>query len=56
VPGGSYTGPGGLKELRGHPAAASRSAAASDMRVAGQLWELSERLTGVSFGLAAAGA
>ena len=56
VPGGSYTGPGGLKELRGHPAAASRSAAASDMRAAGQLWELSEQLTGVSFGLAAAGA
>ena len=56
VPGGSYTGPGGLKELRGHPAAASRSAAASDMRVAEQLWELSEQLTGVSFGLATAGA
>ena len=56
VPGGSYTGPGGLKELRGHPAAASRSAAASDMRAAGQLWELSEQLTGVSFGLATAGA
>jgi NAD(P)-dependent dehydrogenase (short-subunit alcohol dehydrogenase family) len=51
LPGGSYTGPGGFQELRGHPAPASRSAAASDPQSAERLWELSEQLTGVTFPL-----
>jgi NAD(P)-dependent dehydrogenase (short-subunit alcohol dehydrogenase family) len=51
LPGASYTGPGGLAELRGHPAPASRSAAASDPFSAERLWERSEQLTGVPFAL-----
>jgi NAD(P)-dependent dehydrogenase (short-subunit alcohol dehydrogenase family) len=49
LPGASYTGPGGYQELRGHPKAAGRSVAAADTESAARLWELSERLTGVSF-------
>lgn len=51
LPGASYTGPGGFLELRGHPAPASRSAAAGDAQSAERLWELSEQLTGVTFPL-----
>jgi len=49
LPGGSYTGPAGFKEWRGHPAPASRSAAASDGEGARRLWEISETLTGATF-------
>jgi NAD(P)-dependent dehydrogenase (short-subunit alcohol dehydrogenase family) len=52
LPGASYTGPGSLGELRGHPAPASRSRAASDPHSAERLWERSEQLTGVTFPLA----
>jgi NAD(P)-dependent dehydrogenase (short-subunit alcohol dehydrogenase family) len=51
VAGGSYTGPGGLQEQRGHPAPASRTAAAKDADVARRLWDLSEQLTGVTYPL-----
>jgi NAD(P)-dependent dehydrogenase (short-subunit alcohol dehydrogenase family) len=51
LPGASYTGPGGLQEIRGHPAAAGRSIAACDSDVARRLWEVSEDLTGVTFPL-----
>ncbi len=51
LPGGGYYGPGGFRELRGHPAAAGRSLAARDPETARGLWELSEELTGVPFGL-----
>jgi NAD(P)-dependent dehydrogenase (short-subunit alcohol dehydrogenase family) len=54
--GGSYTGPGGWQEMRGHPAAAGRSVAATDEDVARRLWEVSEELTGVSFPLVPAAA
>ncbi|HUR86578.1 MAG TPA: oxidoreductase [Solirubrobacteraceae bacterium] len=53
LPGGSYVGPRGFQELRGHPAIAGRTAAARDPQTARALWELSEELTGVTFGLAA---
>jgi NAD(P)-dependent dehydrogenase (short-subunit alcohol dehydrogenase family) len=56
LPGASYTGPGGFGEMRGHPAAARRSAAARDEVAAELLWDLSEELTGVSFPLALAAA
>jgi NAD(P)-dependent dehydrogenase (short-subunit alcohol dehydrogenase family) len=51
LPGASYTGPRGLQELRGHPAAAGRAVTACDSDVARRLWEVSEELTGVTFGL-----
>jgi len=56
LPGASYTGPGGPQELRGHPRAAGRSIAAGDKEVAQRLWEVSERLTGVTFGRPPGGA
>jgi len=47
--GASYTGPSGFKEWRGHPAPATRSAAATDTESAKRLWDISEELTGVTF-------
>ncbi len=55
LPGGSYVGPDGFQEQRGHPTLVGRSGRASDPDVAKRLWELSEELTGVSFPLAGAG-
>jgi NAD(P)-dependent dehydrogenase (short-subunit alcohol dehydrogenase family) len=55
IPGGSYVGPDGLGEARGHPTLVGRSRAASDEETARALWTRSEELTGVSFPLAAAG-
>ncbi|MFJ1708473.1 oxidoreductase [Kitasatospora sp. NPDC088346] len=49
LPGGSYTGPGGRGELRGHPAPARLSPHARDDRRARRLWEVSEKLTAVGF-------
>ena len=51
LPGASYVGPGGRGEMRGYPALVGRTAAASDVGMAGQLWEASELLTGVRFPL-----
>jgi NAD(P)-dependent dehydrogenase (short-subunit alcohol dehydrogenase family) len=48
VPGGSYAGPSGTL-MRGTPTLAGRSAAASDPRLAQQLWTASAQLTGVDF-------
>jgi NAD(P)-dependent dehydrogenase (short-subunit alcohol dehydrogenase family) len=53
VPGNSFAGPGGLMEQRGPAKLVGRTKAAEDMAVAGRLWEASEQLTGVAFGLAA---
>jgi NAD(P)-dependent dehydrogenase (short-subunit alcohol dehydrogenase family) len=55
LPGGSYVGPDGFKEGRGHPTLVGRSAAASDPATARALWERSEQLTGTHFPLAPAG-
>jgi len=49
IPGGSYVGPDGPAETRGHPTLVTPNSAARDEDVARGLWELSERLTGVSF-------
>ena len=51
IPAGSYVGPSGPGELRGHPGLVERSAAASDGETARKLWTLSEELTGVTFRL-----
>jgi NAD(P)-dependent dehydrogenase (short-subunit alcohol dehydrogenase family) len=55
IPGGSYVGPDGIGEQRGHPTLVGRSGAASDAESARRLWERSEELTGVRFPLAGAG-
>ena len=56
IPGGSYVGPDGFAEQRGHPRLVGRSKAASDEETARRLWELSEELTGTSFPLTPAAA
>jgi hypothetical protein len=49
VAGGQYFGPGGLFGMRGHPEQASFVRRARDPQTARQLWEVSEKLTGVHF-------
>jgi NAD(P)-dependent dehydrogenase (short-subunit alcohol dehydrogenase family) len=45
--GGTYVGPDGIGEFRGHPRPVSPSRAARDEVVAARLWAVSEELTGV---------
>jgi NAD(P)-dependent dehydrogenase (short-subunit alcohol dehydrogenase family) len=47
--GGTYVGPGGFMEQRGHPEPVEASKAAHDEDAARRLWEVSEGLTGVTF-------
>jgi NAD(P)-dependent dehydrogenase (short-subunit alcohol dehydrogenase family) len=54
LPGGSYVGPDGFYQLRGHPTLVDSSAASKDPGAAAALWDLSEQLTGAAFDLAAA--
>jgi NAD(P)-dependent dehydrogenase (short-subunit alcohol dehydrogenase family) len=49
--GGSYVGPGGLLQMRGHPRLVGSSVASKDAEIARRLWDESERLTGVTFAL-----
>jgi NAD(P)-dependent dehydrogenase (short-subunit alcohol dehydrogenase family) len=51
VVGGRYYGPTGFGQMGGPPGPVKPSARALDPDVAAQLWETSERLTGVRFGL-----
>jgi NAD(P)-dependent dehydrogenase (short-subunit alcohol dehydrogenase family) len=53
LPGDTFVGPDGFMEQRGHPKVVGRTKAAQDAETARGLWTLSERLTGVGFGLAA---
>jgi NAD(P)-dependent dehydrogenase (short-subunit alcohol dehydrogenase family) len=54
VEGGSYVGPDGIGEFRGHPKLTKPSGSARDERVAERLWEVAEELTSVRFELGAA--
>ena len=56
VEGGTYIGPDGIGEFRGHPHVASPTRAARDEETGRRLWEVSEELTGVRFALAAGAA
>ena len=49
LPGGSYVGPDGFQETRGHPTLVGRSAAATDLDSAAALWTASEELTATTF-------
>jgi NAD(P)-dependent dehydrogenase (short-subunit alcohol dehydrogenase family) len=51
LPGGSYVGPDGPFELHGHPKLVSSSAASRNPESAHRLWEVSEELTAVRYGL-----
>ncbi len=54
IPGGSFAGPSRMGGQRGPAQLCGRSKAAFDDGTARRLWDVSEQLTGVSFGLAAA--
>jgi NAD(P)-dependent dehydrogenase (short-subunit alcohol dehydrogenase family) len=49
LPSGTYVGPDGIFEGRGHPKLVSASTAAHDEATARRLWEVSEELTGVHY-------
>jgi NAD(P)-dependent dehydrogenase (short-subunit alcohol dehydrogenase family) len=49
VPPGSYWGPDGLFEQRGHPRPVGRTKRAADDADARRLWGVSEELTGVTY-------
>jgi NAD(P)-dependent dehydrogenase (short-subunit alcohol dehydrogenase family) len=49
VKGGDYFGPGGLGEIFGHPVLVKSNAASHNVEDARKLWEVSEKLTGVSY-------
>ncbi len=51
--GGTYVGPDGLMEQRGHPEPVTPTKSARDEEAAGRLWEVCEELTGVRFELPA---
>jgi len=51
IPGDSFAGPSGFKEMRGAPHLVGRSKRALDVAVARQLWSVSEQLTGTQFPL-----
>lgn len=51
VPGGSYAGPGGFRQMRGAPKLVGRSRDAQNPTLARRLWTVSEELTGVPFPL-----
>jgi NAD(P)-dependent dehydrogenase (short-subunit alcohol dehydrogenase family) len=50
---GTYIGPDGVGEFRGHPHVCQPSDAARDEQTAARLWDVSENLTGVSFAIGA---
>jgi NAD(P)-dependent dehydrogenase (short-subunit alcohol dehydrogenase family) len=51
--GGSYVGPDGIGEFRGHPRVVSPNRAARDQQAASRLWAAAEELTGVRFSFGA---
>jgi NAD(P)-dependent dehydrogenase (short-subunit alcohol dehydrogenase family) len=53
IAGGSFVGPDGFQEMRGHPTLVKPTRAAQDPDTARRLWDVSESLTGVSFGFSA---
>jgi NAD(P)-dependent dehydrogenase (short-subunit alcohol dehydrogenase family) len=53
LPGGSFVGPDGFLEQRGHPQVVTAAGKAYDEQVWRRLWEVSEELTGVRYDFAA---
>ena len=47
---GGYYGPTGRNEMQGMPGPAKTPPQAQDIKVAGRLWDISERLVGLTFG------
>lgn len=55
LPGGSYIGPDGIGEMRGHPTIVAPRRLAHDVTVADRLWRESVELTGVEYDFGSAG-
>ena len=55
LPGGTFVGPDGFRESRGHPQIVTAAGKAYDEDAWRRLWEESERLTGVHYDFEAAG-
>jgi NAD(P)-dependent dehydrogenase (short-subunit alcohol dehydrogenase family) len=51
VVGGQYYGPGGFREVRGHPTLVASSRRSHDTDTQRQLWAVSEKLTGITYPL-----
>ncbi len=51
LPGGSFVGPDGIGEVRGHPRVLGAAGRAYDEAAWRRLWEVSEQLTGVAYEL-----
>lgn len=51
VEGGHYYGPDGFREMRGYPVEVRAEAQVYDEKLAAQLWQVSEQLTGVRYPL-----
>lgn len=51
VKGGEYYGPDGRNEMKGYPVLVPSNEASHNLQDAARLWEESERLTGVAFGI-----
>jgi hypothetical protein len=49
LPGGTFVGPDGFMEQRGHPKVVTAAGRAYDEEAWRRLWEISEELTGVSY-------
>ena len=49
LPGGTYCGPSGLGEMAGVPQVVTSNAASHDHESQRRLWEISDRVTGVSY-------
>lgn len=49
LPGGTFVGPGGLREVRGYPKVVTADRRAYDETIWRRLWEVSEDLTGVRY-------
>jgi hypothetical protein len=49
LPGGTYVGPDGLGQLRGHPHVVKARRLAYDAATQRRLWELSEQATGIRY-------
>ncbi|MFT5645870.1 MAG: NAD(P)-dependent dehydrogenase (short-subunit alcohol dehydrogenase family) [Aureispira sp.] len=47
--GGDYFGPAGFKEMKGKPGKAKSTSLSKDKEVAKKLWEVSEKLTGITY-------
>jgi NAD(P)-dependent dehydrogenase (short-subunit alcohol dehydrogenase family) len=51
VVGGQYYGPGGFRELRGHPIVVASSRRSHETETQQRLWAVSEQLTGVTYSI-----